>query len=49
MVSDPEVDAVLRVDEQNKLFDDVVPQPHIPSANGSDKPVEATIQTEGDT
>lgn len=47
MASDPEVDAVLRVDDQKKLFDDVVPQPHIPSANGSERPVEATVQTEG--
>jgi len=46
-VSDPEVEEVLRVDGQKKLFDEVVPQPHIPSSNGTDKHAGTTIQTEG--
>lgn len=46
-VSDPEVDEVLRVDAQKPLFDDVVPQPHIPSPNGTANPAAPTLETDG--
>lgn len=49
VISDPEVEEVLQVDGHKRLFDDVVPQPHDPSSNGDDKPVEATVTLEGDT
>jgi hypothetical protein len=48
IATDPEVDAVLKEVPQQKLFDDVVPKPHIPSGNGStSKAAAMTIQTEG--
>ncbi len=47
ITSDPEVDEVLRVDAQKQLFDDVVPQPHIPSSNGTASHSAPTVQTEG--
>lgn len=48
IATDPEVDAVLKEVPQQKLFDDVVPMPHIPSGNGSTSEAAAmTIQTEG--
>jgi hypothetical protein len=46
-LSDPEVEEVLRVDGQKKLFDEVVPQPHISSPNGTDKHADTIVQTEG--
>jgi Histidine kinase-, DNA gyrase B-, and HSP90-like ATPase len=38
ITSDPEVDEVLRVDVQKQFFNDVVPQPHARSSNGSAGP-----------
>lgn len=43
--SDPEVEEVLRGDGQGKLFDEVVPQPHILSLNGTDRNADIIIQT----
>jgi hypothetical protein len=47
ITSDPEVDEVLRVAGQKKLFDDVEPQPHITSTNGTASPSAPTGQTDG--
>ena len=46
--SDPEVEEVLQVDGQKQLFDDVVPQPHIPSPDGTANPASPTLETDGD-
>ena len=46
--SDPEVDEVLRAGAHTCLFDDVVPQPHMPSLNGTAHPVEPEMQRAGD-
>jgi|GEM_PF-126313 len=45
--SDPEVDAVLRVDGQKQLFNDVVPQPHFRSLDGDTAPSAAALDREG--
>jgi hypothetical protein len=47
IATDPEVDAVLRQDEQPKLFDAAVPKPHIPTVNGKAPSPEAVSQKEG--
>ncbi len=47
IVSDPEVDEVLRVGVQKQLFDDVVPRLHIPSSNCKASSSAPTVQTEG--
>jgi hypothetical protein len=47
ITSDAEVDEVLRVDAQKRLFDDLVPHPHIPSSNGTASHPAPTIQAEG--
>jgi hypothetical protein len=47
VASDPEVEEVLRVDAQQKLFDDAVPKSHNPSPNGNDMPSARAVQTEG--
>jgi len=47
LVSDPEVEAVLRADAQKQLFDEVVPQPHLPSPNGKATHAAPALETEG--
>ena len=49
ITTDPEVDEVLRVDAQQQLFEDVVPQPHVPSSNGTASHSAPTVQTAGGT
>ena len=45
--SDPEVDEVLRVDSQKRLFDGAVPPPHIPSSDGAEKVAPSTGKANG--
>ncbi|QDU21714.1 ATP-binding protein [Urbifossiella limnaea] len=47
LASDPEVDEVLRVDAQQKLFDGSVPKHHMPTPNGVDRPAPATVEPGG--
>lgn len=47
LASDPEVDAVLRVDSQKQMFDSASLMPHITPSNGSDAPAVQPVQTEG--
>ena len=47
ITSDPEVDAVLRVDAQQKLFDDAGSKPHITPSNGGDATSVQPVAAEG--
>jgi hypothetical protein len=47
VASDPEVEAVLRVDAQHTLFEGTAAKPHIPSSTGSETPSVDAVQMEG--
>ncbi len=47
IVSDPEVDEVLRMDEQQSLFSEGIPEPHISSASMPASSEAATVDSEG--
>ena len=47
IMSDPEVEEVLRIDGQKLLFDDVTPRVNIPSHNGTDTSSATALQTDG--
>ena len=49
LASDPEVEAVLRVDTQKQLFDDALPKPHITPPKEAEMPSAEPVQSEGGT
>ena len=47
VVSDPEVEEVLRVNRQMQLFDDVAPRQHVPCESGTSLPTTPTLHGDG--